>query len=176
MSSDYLDDEQQIADERIIEEVFDCHALKRPVNELPELQPVSGVSPDTSVRDAIKQMTTQRVGCLLVLQDGQLLGVFSERDVLTRVAGSGIDIDATKVSELMTHRPETLPADSELVYALHKMAVGGYRHVPLLDASGSPVAVVSMRDIVGYIVSLYQKEVLNLPDPETPSPENREGA
>jgi len=176
MSSDYLEDEQQIADERMTDEVFDCGALHRPVNDLPELQPVVGVSPDTSVRDAIKEMTTQRVGCLLVIEDEQLTGVFSERDVLTRVAASGMDIDATQVSEVMTQRPETLAAGSELVYALHKMAIGGYRHVPLLNDGGFPVAVVSMRDIVGYIVSLYQKEVLNLPDPETPAPENREGA
>lgn len=176
MSSDYLDDEQRIADERANEELFDTHALRSPINELPQLQPVVAVDPDTSIRDTINEMVNLRVGCVLVVEDGVLAGVFSERDVLSKVVANNIDMDATSVSELMTPRPETLPAGSELVFALHKMAIGGYRHVPLLGEDGAPVAVVSMRDIVDYIVSLYQKEVLNLPDAESPQSDTREGA
>ncbi len=93
---------------------------------------------------------------------------------MSNVVANDLDMDTTSASEVMTPRPETLPAGSELVYALHKMAVGGYRHVPLLDEDGAPVAVVSMRDIVDYIVSLYQQEVLNLPDLETPRSNSRE--
>lgn len=175
MSNDYLDEEQRIADERE-RELFDTHALRSPMNTLPQLQPVVAVDPDTSIRDTIKEMISRRVGCVLVVADGVLAGVFSERDVLTKVVANDIDMDATRVSELMTPRPETLPEGSELVFALQKMAVGGYRHVPLLDADRVPVAVVSMRDIVDYIVSLCPQEVLNLPDPERPQSDSREGA
>ena len=176
MSSDYLDDEQRIADEQAGGGYFDTHALRSPINALPELHPVVGVDPDTSVRDAIKAMISRSVGCVLVIESGTLVGVFSERDVLTKVAGNDIDLDSTSVSELMTLHPETLPEESELVFALQKMAVGGYRHVPLLNTDGAPVAVVSMRDIVDVIVSLYQKEILNLPDAEGPNSGSREGA
>lgn len=176
MASDFLEDEQRIADERDREELFDSHALRLPVSQLPELQPVVAIAPSTSVRDAIKQMVSRRVGCVLVVENGSLAGVFSERDVLTKVAVNDLDIDATQVAQLMTPRPETLPAESELAYTLHKMTVGGYRHVPLLDDEGAPVAVVSMRDIVDYIVSLYPEEVLNLPDPDSPRSNSREGA
>lgn len=175
MSSDYLDEEQRIADERD-DELFETHALRSPIKDLPQLHPVVGVDPDTSIRDTINEMVSKSVGCVLVIEDGALVGVFSERDVLSKVVADNIDMDATSVSQLMTPGPETLPEESELVYALHKMTIGGYRHVPLLDASGTPVAVVSMRDIVDYIVSLYQSEVLNLPDPETPRSDSREGA
>lgn len=176
MSSDYLDEEQRIADERDAKELFETHALRSPIKDLPQLHPVVGVNPDTSIRDTINEMVSQRVGCVLVIEDGTLVGVFSERDVLSKVVANNVDMDATSVSQLMTPDPETLPEESELVYALHKMTIGGYRHVPLLDTSGAPVAVVSMRDIVDYIVSLYQTEVLNLPDPETPRSDSREGA
>ena len=176
MSSDYLEDEQRIADERAEEKLFESHALRSPINELPELQPMVGVDPDTSIRAAINEMINKSVGCVLVIEDGTLVGVFSERDVLTKVVSKNVDLDATHVTDVMTSRPETLTETSELVFALHKMAIGGYRHVPLLDAEGAPVAVVSMRDIVDYIVSLYQNEVLNLPDPETPPSDRREGA
>jgi CBS domain-containing protein len=175
MRSDYLDDEQRIADERA-EALFDSHALRSPIKELPQLHPVVTVAPEASIRDAVDAMISQSVGCVMVVSDGALVGVFSERDVLCKVVAKDFDLDATSVAQLMTPAPETLPEESELVYALHKMTVGGYRHVPLMNSDGAPVAVVSMRDIVDYIVSLCQSEVLNLPDPEGPRSTTREGA
>ena len=77
----------------------------------------------------------------------------------------------------MTANPASLRPGDMLVYALHQMEIGGYRHVPLVDESGAPVAVVSMRDIVGYIVSLYPDEVLKLPShPGQVISQTREGA
>lgn len=175
MSQDYLDEEAQIAREQDENELFDGHALRRQVRDLPELQPVVKLGPTATIRDAIHGMTNNRVGIVLVVDGDDLLGVFSERDVLRKVSGSGLDIDATEVSELMTANPETLNFDAELAYVLHKMAVGGYRHIPVLE-DGAPVAVVSMRDILGFIVSLYPDYVLNLADsPDATISREREG-
>lgn len=172
--SDYLDDEVQIADER---DLFRDGALQRPICELPELQPVISASSTDSLRTVINLMVDKRVGCIVIVEDGRVAGVFSERDVLRKVTLTGIDIDATPVGELMTKNPETLRQDDELVYALHQMALGGYRHIPLLDGDGAPVAVVSMRDIVGYIASLYPDEVMKLPsNPDKSITQTREGA
>lgn len=172
--SDYLDDEVQIADER---DLIRVGALQRPIRELPELQPVVAASPHDSLRTVINLLVEKRVGCALIVEDGRLVGVFSERDVLRKVTTTGVDIDATPVGELMTKNPESLRADDELVYALHQMALGGYRHIPLLDAEGTPVAVVSMRDIVAYIASLYPDEVMKLPShPDKAITQTREGA
>jgi signal-transduction protein with cAMP-binding, CBS, and nucleotidyltransferase domain len=92
------------------------------------------------------------------------------------VAGGGLDVDATLVGDVMTEKPTTLEFDAELVYALNKMTVGGYRHLPLLK-NGEPVAVVAMRDIVEYIVSLYQDYVLKSGDePSQILAHDREGA
>ena len=77
----------------------------------------------------------------------------------------------------MTVNPQTLRPEDELVYALNLMSVGGFRHVPIVNDNGQPVAVVSMRDIVEYIVSLYPDEVLKLPPSQDQSiTQNREGA
>lgn len=172
--SDYLDDEVRIAAEQ--DRTCDG-AMQLPICELPELQPVIAASPHDSLRTVIGVMAEKRVGCLLIIENGQLVGVFSERDVLLKVATSGVDIDATPVGKLMTRNPETLQQDDGLVYALHQMALGGYRHIPLLNAEGVPVAVVSMRDIVGYIVSLYPDEVMKLPsNPDNAIVQTREGA
>lgn len=176
MSDNYLDEEARIASEQDEFDLLDGHALRRPLRDLPELQPVVKISPHASVRAAIDGMVDNGVGIVLVVENRKLLGVFSERDVLRKVAGSDLDLDSTLVSDVMTERPATLDFDAELVYALNKMTVGGYRHLPLLK-NGEPVAVVSMRDIVGYIVSLHQDHVLkSSDDPSRAHTQDREGA
>lgn len=172
--NDYLDDEVQIADER---DLIHDGALQHPIRDLPDLHPVITASPHDSLRTVINLLVEKRVGCALIVEEGRLVGVFSERDVLLKVTTTGVDIDATLVGELMTKNPESLRLDDELVYALHQMALGGYRHIPLLDSAGAPVAVISMRDIVGYIVSLYPDEVMKLPShPDKAITQTREGA
>lgn len=177
MSDSFLEDEQQVADERAVEGLLDAAALQEPLSELPELQPVVTLPPNATVRDAVNEMTTKRVGIVLVVADEKLDGVFSERDVLRKVVGTDLDIDATPVSDLMTKDPECLRPENPLVYALHQMSLGGYRHIPLVDENGAPVAVVSMRDIVGFIAALHPDQVMKLsgnPDQEITS--TREGA
>ncbi|NQV28442.1 MAG: CBS domain-containing protein [Rhodopirellula sp.] len=174
MTDHYLEDEANVAAEQ---DLFDSHSLQHPIHELPELHPVVCLPSTAKVREAIHSMTEKRVGIILIVDDGVLTGVFSERDVLIKVAGSGIDIDETPVAELMTQNPQALRPHDELVYALNQMSVGGYRHVPIVDGNRHPVAVVSMRDIVEYIVSLYPDEVLKLPpSPDQSITQTREGA
>ena len=129
------------------------------------------------VSDAIQSMVEQRVGIVMIVDDGRLAGVFSERDVLVKVAAADINVSTTPVADLMTKNPQTLRPHDELVYALNQMSVGGFRHVPIVDDDNRPVAVVSMRDIVEYIVSLYPDEVLKIPpSPDQSISQTREGA
>lgn len=164
MRDEFLNDEQQIAEERVRADDQDVLSLQRPIRELPELQPVVSVPPETLVAEAVRMMVKRGVGCLLVTEQDQLVGLFTERDVMTKVVANAIDATVTPISSLMTREPDVLSVDSPLVFALHRMTVGGYRHVPLLNDAQKPVAVVSMRDIVGHIVELHPDQVLNLPD------------
>lgn len=174
MVDHYLDDEANVAAEQ---DLFDSHSLQHPISDLPELQPVVCLPSTATVGDAIQSMTEKRVGIILIVEAEKLVGVFSERDVLVKVAASDIDINSTPVSKLMTGDPQSLRSTDELVYALNLMSVGGFRHVPIVDDSNQPVAVVSMRDIVEYIVSLYPDEVLKLPpSPDRSITQTREGA
>lgn len=161
--SEQLNDEQSVADERMTSEDLDILALQKPIN-LSDLQPVIGVSPETMLSAVVDTMLTKRVGCVVVVKDEKLVGLFTERDLLCKVVPHGIDIATTPVSSVMTREPETLPVESPLVFALQRMSVGGFRHVPLMDSKGMPIAVVSMRDIVQHIVSLYPDQIFNIPD------------
>ncbi len=174
MVDHYLDDEANVAAEQ---DLFDSHSLQRPLKELPELQPVVCLPSTAKVSEAIQSMAEERVGIILIVDDEKLAGVFSERDVLLKVAAASLDINATSVADVMTRNPQTLRPHNELVYALNLMSVGGFRHVPIVDGDNHPVAVVSMRDIVEYIVSLYPDEVLKLPpSPDQSITQAREGA
>ena len=93
-------------------------------------------------------------------------GRVSERDVLTKVVFRDHS-NALKVESVMTRRPETLEETASIAYALNKMSVGGYRHIPVVERSGKPIGVLSVRDIVDFLVELFPDGVLNLP----PSPE-----
>jgi CBS domain-containing protein len=111
-------------------------------------------------------MNGGHVGCALVVRDGKLVGIFTERDVLRKVAGAKLDLTATPVEQVMTPNPDTLPATASIAFALREMSVEGYRHIPLVNADGSPEGVVSVRDIVTWLVEFLPATVLNLP----PSP------
>lgn len=174
MVDHYLDDEAQVAAEQ---DLFDAHSLQRPISELPELRPVVCLPSTATVSEAIHEMTEKSVGFIMVVDDEKLVGVFSERDVLIKVAPVNLDIAATPVADLMTPDPQSLRSTDEQVYALNLMSVGGYRHVPIVDDAGRPVGVVSMRDIVEHIVSQFPDEVLKLPpSPDQSITQNREGA
>jgi predicted transcriptional regulator len=128
------------------------------------LGPAITVRADATLHEVVRKLQDQHIGCVLVTgPDGKLQGIFTERDLLTKVALQPIDWSKERVVDYMTAEPETLRLDDRIAWALKLMHVGGYRHVPLTDAEGRPVGVVSIRDIVEFIVDLFPSPVLNLP-------------
>ncbi len=139
------------------------------------LQPRAAISvpADATLQQVVAILQEKHIGCVLVVaKDGKLMGIFTERDLLTRVAGKRLDWSKEPVSEHMTPDPEALHLDDRIVWALNLMHVGGYRHVPLTDESGVPVGVISVKDIVEFIVDLFPAAVLNLP----PDPHRKPGS
>jgi CBS domain-containing protein len=123
--------------------------LQDTVGTLKPKPPITA-SPATSVRAAINTLLEHNVGALLVVDDaGKLVGIFSERDVLTKADGA----TGRTVGDLMTPRPETVMVTDTLAFALHKMDVGGYRHLPVVNGA-MPVGVVSVRDMLRHITRL----------------------
>jgi CBS domain-containing protein len=135
--------------------------LNAPIRSL-EPRPAVGVPESSTIRDAIRTMLDQRIGAVLVVRNQRAIGIFTERDVLRRVVLSDVDQDRP-VSEVMTTDPEMLDLDDGIAFALNRMIVGGFRHIPIVDDSGAPVAVLSQRELVSFIVSLLPARVLNLP-------------
>jgi len=128
------------------------------------LGPAITVPATATLEEVVRTLQDQHIGCVLVTgADGKLAGIFTERDLLTRVALNALDWSRERVADYMTPEPETLRPDDRIAWALKLMHIGGYRHVPLTDEQGTPVGVVSMKDIVAFVIDLFPAPVLNLP-------------
>jgi CBS domain-containing protein len=163
MSEDIFEEEEQIVQEQASVE---AHVLRQTMRDLPTLQPPITCEHSATIRQAIEVMQQERIDCVLVVDLGRLVGVFTAWDVLTKVAARGIDIDHLQIGTLMTPNPDCLHMDDELAYALNQMSVWDYQHIPLIDDQGRPTGVVSMRHIIDYLVAMFPQDVFNLP----PSP------
>ncbi len=149
--------------------------LETPVSEVMARDPLM-VDADATLVAAVNAMNERRTGCVLVHRDGKLVGIFTERDVLRRVVFRDGNRSA-KVETVMTANPETLPSSASLAFALNKMSVDGYRHIPITDHQGKAVGIVSIKDIVNFVVEFFPERVLNLPvDPEKSIPKTEGGA
>ena len=138
--------------------------LKRQMQELlPTLPPAVALDQRATVREAIAMMQEKQLSCVLVVEQGRLVGVFTERDVVIKVVAAPLDVDRVSLRDVMQPDPEFLQLDDTLVDALHQMHLGDYRHVPVVDEQGRPTALVSMQALVDALVEAFPQEFLNLP-------------
>lgn len=116
--------------------------------------PQYAIAPDTLVGDAIRNLVDKKIGCLLVEDAGELVGIFTERDVLNRISENP-GLMSQPVSNFMTRSPTTIHMDDTIAYALHAMDLGGYRHLPVVNGGGKAVAIISVRDIFHYLCDRF---------------------
>lgn len=124
--------------------------LRDRIEILQPRKPLS-VKPDATVGETLKMMMARGIGCLCIVDGDRLLGIFSERDALLR-----LNVDASKmlgrpISEVMTVNPATLKSGDKIAFALQRMNVGGFRHLPILDEDDRLIGVISIRDILTYL-------------------------
>ena len=114
--------------------------------------------PSATVRDACRCMRDRRIGAVLVTEgDHRLLGIFTGRDALHRVLAEGKSAARTKLAEVMTRDPDTLPPGRTAIEELRLMEGGRYRHVPIVDGS-KVVGIVSRFDFSGIELDRLDEE------------------
>jgi CBS domain-containing protein len=127
------------------------------------------VPPDAPVQKVVDLMRAKQVSAVLVVERAKakrLVGIFTERDLVNRALPAR-SWARSRIDKFMTKAPETLRPKDPLAYAVNKMSVGGFRHVPLVDDAGRPSGILSARNVVDFVVELCPEEILNLP----PEPE-----
>jgi CBS domain-containing protein len=171
------DDDRELFDDehpgpQVLESALAHTALSEVVSQPPLM-----VSAAATLADTIHLMQNERRACVLVMENDRLVGIFTERDILMKIAGQPLDLIKTPVSASMTPDPFTLPDDANVAFALSKMVLEGFRHIPLVDDDGRPTAVVSMRNLIEYLGEIYSRELLTMPpEPHQHRFKSREGA
>jgi len=130
----------------------------RPVRDIVKNQTVLSAPADISVAEAARQMKQAKVGAMLVMLDGELVGMFTERDALFRVIAVGLDAEKTSLAAVMSTNLQTITPDRSFASALHMMYDGGFRHVPVVD-KGKVLGMVSARDALGPEMEQFQAEL-----------------
>lgn len=125
--------------------------LDDPLSQLNAPRPIALRASDNAAT-AIESMRRCRFGSVLVLDEaGKLAGIFTERDVLRRLSRLAQPPDQVPLKAVMTPAPVALEEDDSLAQALSYMAVGGHRHIPIVDERGAPTGFVSIRGILRYL-------------------------
>jgi CBS domain-containing protein len=121
------------------------------------------LTPDASVAEAVTRMVDNRRAAVVIVDASErLIGIFTERDLLTRVVRQGRDLERTRLADVMTLEPEALALDDRICFAVNRMHAAGYRTVPLVDAQHRPIGVVTVNDVVGWLARIFPEAILNL--------------
>lgn len=133
------------------------HTLRRVIQELNLIH----TTPGATVMDAAERMTQGRVGAVPVIEGERLVGIFSERDLMTRVVVAGRDPRSTRVESVMTHEVVTATLDESVDQCLEKMQGAGCRHLPVVQ-DGRVISMLSMRDLLRDEIEEQTEEIRNL--------------
>ena len=122
------------------------------------LQPIRPLTVDrqTTLAEAIQLMRNHGIGCVLITGDGgRLGGILTERDLLQKVAGQGLDLGECRVGDFMSPAPESSKPDHPLAYGLQRMIISDIRYLPIVDDSDRPAGIVSSRDVIAYMAKQF---------------------
>ncbi|HLJ12597.1 MAG TPA: CBS domain-containing protein [Planctomycetaceae bacterium] len=115
--------------------------------------PLLSIEQEASVLEAVQMMNERSVGSLIVRHDGQMAGIFTERDVLRRVVGGQLDPAGVRVAQAMTTRVICCTPETSIEEARELMKTKRVRHLPVLDSEGEPVGVVSIGDLNAHLTN-----------------------
>lgn len=156
---------------------WNAHEIQLPLRSL--MRPIVTIHISSSTQTAIQLLIEHHVGAAPVVDDeNRLRGIFSERDVLRKILNTTVgDLGALGIERFMSATPQTAQPEDMLDTAILYMAQGGYRHLPIVNEQNEPIGMVSIRDVISYLVEAFPQEVLTLPPrPIRDAMKAREGA
>lgn len=132
---------------------------ERTIRQIIEGQQLLAAPSRTTVAEAARLMKQHSVGALMVVDDGRLVGMFTERDALFRVLAAGLDGNATALAAVMTKNPQTITPERSFAHALGFMREGRFRILPVVE-DGRPIGMISVRDAMGPELEAFVYELL----------------
>ena len=118
------------------------------VGEIVRGQELAELPSSSTIREAARYMVDHGVGSVLVTENGVLRGIFTERDALRIFVATRRNPDYSRLVDVMTGEPQTIPPDATTRAAAQLMTEGKFRHLPVIDEDGQILGVVSQRDLI----------------------------
>ncbi len=140
--------------QRVAGDVYQKVMMEKLAGELVNKNSLLIVLPSDSVEKIVQLLQKEKQSAVLVVQHEQLLGIVSKRDLLRRTAGMETKLMNIKALEVMTANPEIVRATDPLAFAVSKMAMGGFRHLPVLSDEGDPIGIISIQDVLSCLSQL----------------------
>ena len=137
---------------------FQSALMTTPVSELVTGKDLLVADRSDSMKKITEIFQKKEKSCVLVYHHKKLVGIISNRDLLRKVAGIYQDLSKVKAEDIMTPNPETVQSQDPISFVVNKMAMGGFRHVPVLAPDGAPISIVNIHDVLHYLSSHKQKD------------------
>lgn len=125
--------------------------MRAPISDLVTGKDLLVANTTDTIQKIVKILQKENKDCVLIYKKKKLAGILSYRDLLWKVASEKSDLSKVKVEAIMTSNPEYVRGEDPIAYVVNKMATGGFRHVPVLQADGAPLSIVSIKDVLGYL-------------------------
>jgi CBS domain-containing protein len=125
--------------------------------------PIHSVGPDVSVTECVRTMTSKKLGALIIMDGERLIGIFTERDAMNKMLAAGRDPLNTKVSEVMTKNPYSIPPTTTVGEAMAIVTNRRFRHLPIVE-NGKVLAVISSGDLTHWMMQDKTESVQELVD------------
>ena len=126
------------------------------------------IEPDANIKEAVYQLNKHKIGCLIVMEGTNILGILSERDILKKLGTTDVEdeIHAVKISDIMTPKEKLVVGHPEdtVEYLMHIMNEKKIRHIPLVNEDGKLVCLTSIRDIIRILLKDTKAKVKYLSD------------
>lgn len=161
MAEDHIDDEVRINAERERVTTLDSAIFKLPISYL-LMPPAVALDVGATIGEAVALMQAKKIGSVLITRRGKLAGIITERDILNKVIGKMADFKIRPVADAMTPDPLRLRPEDMIAYVMNNMHVGGYRHVPVVNERDEPISIISIKDVMTFILDYFPEDVVNI--------------
>jgi CBS domain-containing protein len=123
---------------------------------------IYSVRPDVTVRVALEKMAQHEIGGVLVIDEGKLVGIFTERDYARKVALRGLGSQTTSVSELMTRDVATISPSQNIDEVMGLMSTRRFRHLPVVDGQGALLGIITIGDVIKAVIAEHEETIRHL--------------
>lgn len=171
---DLIDEELAMMEEQAQDIVLSGEIFSKELWEM-QIPKVVSVEKHISIGEAIQIMQDNKMGSVVVSEGGKVVGIVTERDILLKVVNKITDTDRTSVAMIMTPNPVLLRPNDMITFAMHNMHIGGFRHVPIVDDNGKALSMVSIKDVLSFLLDHFPQIVANTTAEPYRGPVSRDG-